>query len=88
LSRKFEFVALIILIIAILAPRLPAIDTFGTVDEATWLMRSGNFYYALGQRDFEKTVYAYHPAVTTMWVGAAAMMLDFVLMLRLFGRLR
>lgn len=67
----------VLLIAAILIPRLPALDTFATVDESTWLMRSANFYYALGQHEFDKTIYAYHPAVTTMWTGVAAMMMDF-----------
>jgi hypothetical protein len=77
MSRRLEIIALFILVAAILAPRLPALDSFATVDEATWLMRSANFYYALAQRDFENTVYAYHPAVTTMWTGTAALIADF-----------
>jgi hypothetical protein len=77
MARRLEIIALLILLIAILVPRLPAIDVFTTVDESTWLMRSANFYYALSQRDFEKTVYAYHPAVTTMWTGTLAIAMDF-----------
>jgi 4-amino-4-deoxy-L-arabinose transferase-like glycosyltransferase len=34
-----------------------------------------NFYYALGQRELENTVYEYQPAVTTMWIVTAAMLL-------------
>ena len=77
MPRRFEIIGLLILVIAVLAPRLPALDTFATVDESTWLMRSANFYYALAQHDFQNTVYAYHPAVTTMWVGTAGLMWDF-----------
>jgi hypothetical protein len=34
-----------------------------------------DFYYALGQREFQKTVYEYQPAVTTMWEITAGMLL-------------
>ena len=56
-----------------LIPRLIGIDRFATVDEPYWLTAGANFYYALGQRHFAATVYDYHPAVTTMWLIAAAM---------------
>lgn len=36
-----------------------------------------NFYYALGQREFQNTVYEYQPAVTTMWVVTLAMLVYF-----------
>ena len=77
MSRRLEIIGLFVLLIAVFIPRWPALGTFATVDESSWLMRSANFYYALGQRDFEKTIYAYHPAVTTMWIGTAALLLDF-----------
>jgi hypothetical protein len=47
------------------------------VDEPAWLIFSSNFYYALGQRDFDKTVYDYHPAVTTMWIITAGILTYF-----------
>ena len=77
MSRRLEIIGLLVLLIAVFIPRWPALGDFATVDESSWLMRSANFYYALGQRDFEKTIYAYHPAVTTMWIGTAALLLDF-----------
>ena len=70
--------AIILGLIALaLTPRLIGIDKFATVDEPYWLTAGSDFYYALGQRDFAKTVYDYHPAVTTMWIVAAAMLLYF-----------
>lgn len=36
-----------------------------------------NFYYALGQREFQNTVYEYQPAVTTMWIVTLAMLIYF-----------
>jgi 4-amino-4-deoxy-L-arabinose transferase-like glycosyltransferase len=67
----------VLLAAAIFLPRLTALDRFVTVDEATWVMRSANFYYALSQRAFEKTLAAYHPAVTTMWAGALATWIEY-----------
>jgi 4-amino-4-deoxy-L-arabinose transferase-like glycosyltransferase len=62
---------------AALLPRLFGLGDFVTVDEATWLMRSGNFYYALAQRNFAGTITAYHPAVTTTWMGALGTLIEF-----------
>ncbi len=67
----------LIILLVIFIPRIPALDTFVTVDEATWLMRSGNFYYALTHQELEKTVSAYHPAVTTMWTGTLGILAEF-----------
>ena len=67
----------IFLIVAILAPRLPALDSFVTLDEPSWLSQGANFYYALGQREFQNTVYEYQPAVTTMWIISFAMLAYF-----------
>lgn len=65
------------LLVALLAPRIPQIGSFVTLDEPAWLSQGANFYYALGQREFDKTVYEYQPAVTTMWIIATAMHLYF-----------
>lgn len=65
------------LIVAFLAPRLAGIDKFVTLDEPAWLSQGANFYYALGQREFENTVYEYQPAVTTMEIISLGMLLYF-----------
>ena len=52
------------------------LDRFVTTDETPWLMRSGNFYYALGQRDFIKTDQGINPGVTTMWINTAAFLIE------------
>ena len=62
------------LALALLVPRLPGLDSFATGDEPYWLSMGANFYYALGQREFANTIYEYQPAVTTMWVVTAAML--------------
>lgn len=66
-----------LLILLFLLPRLPKIAAFVTLDEPQWLSQGANFYYALGQREFENTVYEYQPAVTTMAIIALGMFLYF-----------
>lgn len=69
---------LVLLLLALtLTPRLSALDSFVTIDEPFWLSVGANYYYALGQRELENTVYEYHPAVTTMSVITAAFLVDF-----------
>ncbi len=76
--NKIRKPVLVLFLLAILlAPRLSKLDSFVTLDEPFWLSVGGNFYYALGQRELEKTVYEYHPAVTTMWIVTAAFLAYF-----------
>jgi 4-amino-4-deoxy-L-arabinose transferase-like glycosyltransferase len=78
LMQKIKKPLLVLLLLAILwVPRLAKLDSFVTLDEPFWLSVGGNFYYALGQRELEKTVYEYHPAVTTMWIVTAAFLIYF-----------
>lgn len=65
------------LILVIAVPRLVGIGQFATIDEPYWLTAGSDFYYALGQRAFANTFYDYHPAVTTMWIVTAAMLIYF-----------
>lgn len=51
------------------------LNRYVMTDETPWLMRSGNFYYALGQRDFIQTRQKLDPAVTTMWTNTAAFLI-------------
>jgi hypothetical protein len=70
--------AIILALVALmLIPRLIGINLFATVDEPYWLTAGSDFYNALGQREFAKTVYDYHPAVTTMWIVTAGMLVYF-----------
>jgi hypothetical protein len=59
------------LLVLILLPRCIGISKFVTVDEPAWLLFSANFFRALYRGEFAKTVYDYHPAVTTMWLFTA-----------------
>ncbi len=75
---NFRKLSLIVLLLAVvIAPRLPGLDSFVTLDEPFWLSVGGNFYYALGQRELQNTVYEYHPAVTTMWFVTDAFLVYF-----------
>ncbi|MBI3172480.1 MAG: glycosyltransferase family 39 protein [Chloroflexi bacterium] len=76
-SRWKEILLYVGLALALLIPRLPGLDSFATGDEPYWLSMGANFYYALGQREFQNTIYEYQPAVTTMWEVTAAMVAYF-----------
>ncbi len=76
-KKLIEPILYLVLLIALLAPRLPGLDSYTTLDEPYWLSMGANFYYALGQREFQNTVYEYQPAVTTMWVVTAGMLAYF-----------
>jgi len=69
--------ALIIIMLALASwlPRSYKLDQFVTTDEVPWLVRSANFYYALGQREFDHTYYGH--GTVTMWIETAVYLLDF-----------
>jgi 4-amino-4-deoxy-L-arabinose transferase-like glycosyltransferase len=75
--RTGSLALLTVLIVALALPRLMGLDQFATIDEPYWLTAGSDFYYALGQRDFARTVYDYHPGVTTMWIVTGAMLMYF-----------
>jgi 4-amino-4-deoxy-L-arabinose transferase-like glycosyltransferase len=70
-------IAVILLLFAILLPRVIALDRLVTPDETRWLTRSANFYYALTHRDFAHTYQIEHPGVVVMWAGMFALMHKF-----------
>ena len=57
-------------------PRIFQLDKFVTSDEHLWLTASGNFYYALAQREFEETYRFEAPAVTSTWAGVMGYLLE------------
>lgn len=76
--KKVHFILPVLLLAAILAtPRFAGLDKFVSLDEPFWIREGANFYYALGQRQFENTIYEYHPGVTTMWFVAGGMLAYF-----------
>ncbi len=67
----------IVVLVAVFLPRAFGLDQYVTTDEAKWIVRAANFYYALGQRNFERTYWTEHPGVTVMWAGTAAFLWQF-----------
>lgn len=76
MKLKKHLLAFLLFVIT-LTPRLLELKSFVTVDEPFWLSVGANYYYALARREFQNTVYEYHPAVTTMSVITAAFLTDF-----------
>ncbi|MEK6222314.1 MAG: phospholipid carrier-dependent glycosyltransferase, partial [Chloroflexota bacterium] len=72
-----QWLGIVLFLIATLYPRLATIEQYVTTDEVLWLYRSANFYYALGQREFEETYQKFHPGVMTMWAGMAGYLLEY-----------
>lgn len=63
--------------LAALWPRIADLGGFVTVDEAAyWITRSHTFLGALRSGDFGATALSAHPGVTTMWLGAAGILLQ------------
>jgi len=73
IKRHGDTLILVAAILTVASLLAIGLDKFVTVDEPAWLVYSANFYYALGQKEFEKTVYEYQPAVTSMWITTAAL---------------
>ncbi len=66
------------LILAIfIVPRAIDLDRFITIDEGLWMFHSSQFYYALGQREFENTFQRFHPGVPMMWAGTLGFLTEF-----------
>ncbi len=58
-------------------PRVVALGLFVNADESNyWLQRSDIFLQAVRSGDFAATAITTHPGVTTMWLGAAGLMLQ------------
>ena len=68
-------VFLLFLILLTFLPRLFSLSSHWATDEDLWMQRSRNFYFALKNGEFEDTLVAYHPGVTTCWLGSLAIWL-------------
>ena len=56
-----------------LLPRTLDLKAHWSSDETTWLLRSRDFVVALQDQDWRRTQVAYHPGVTTTWLGGIAL---------------
>ncbi len=71
-------IGLLILVgVSVFVPRVANIDQYVTVDEITWIVYGGNFYYALGQREFDQTYQREHPAIPLYWAATASFLVEF-----------
>ena len=77
MKNSLRILFAILVLFAVIAPRMGELTKFTAADEPFWLVVGANYYYALTHGEFENTVYEYHPAVTTMWIGTAAMLIYF-----------
>lgn len=73
-QSKFNTIGFVLLLLALILPSwLIQNDRVINVDEPRWIIRGSNFYYAVTHREFENTIYEYHPGVTNMWIVGTAM---------------
>jgi hypothetical protein len=77
MKKSIYILVAILVIIAMIAPRVAELTKFTAADEPFWLVVGADYYYALTHNELQNTVYEYHPAVTTMWIGTAAMLIYF-----------
>ena len=66
-------VFLLFLILLTFLPRMLALSLHWAADEDLWMQRSRDFFFALESGQFEDTFVAYHPGVTTCWLGSLAL---------------
>ncbi len=77
MKKSIRILIAALVIASMLLPRMADLVKFTAADEPFWLVVGANYYYALTHGELENTVYEYHPAVTTMWIGTAAMLAYF-----------
>ena len=65
-------VFLFLLVVLTFLPRLLSLESHWSSDEGPWMQRSRDFVSAMENGDFAETRIVYHPGVTTMWLGGAA----------------
>lgn len=63
------FFFLICVFVIASVPRLSSLEAHWSSDEALWLTRSADFMSSVKRGEFSKTLIAYHPGVTTMWIA-------------------
>ena len=72
LKRISIGVILLSLVIFTFLPRVLSLSAHWSSDESLWMRRSRTFIFALERGRFSETLTAYHPGVTTTWLGGLA----------------
>jgi 4-amino-4-deoxy-L-arabinose transferase-like glycosyltransferase len=76
ISRSTKLLSYLLIIVAALIPRIVDLGTFVTIDEVNgWMPRSENFLQGITTGQLADTAQSAHPGVTTMWLGAAGLLL-------------
>lgn len=60
------------LVLLTFLPRVLSLSAHWSSDEGRWMKRSRTFVFALERGRFSETLTAYHPGVTTTWLGGLA----------------
>ena len=71
-KRMVIGVFLLFLGLVTFVPRLLSLEAHWSSDESLWMQRSLTFVTAMEKKHFAETLTAYHPGVTTTWLGSAA----------------
>lgn len=76
-DRKQSTISLLFLVLILLTflPRLFSLSSHWATDEDLWMQRSRDFFFALKNGQFEDTLVAYHPGITTCWLGCLSIWL-------------
>ena len=73
LKCQIGYVSILLLVMSLFIfmsiPRLLSLEAHWSSDETRWLDRSEHFMSAVKEGEFSKTLIAYHPGVTTMWIA-------------------
>ena len=72
--KKIRLAILLLgLVLLTFLPRVLSLDRHWASDETLWMRRSRAFSVAMQSGRFSETAQAYHPGVTTMWLGSLAL---------------
>ena len=76
-DRKQNTIRILFLVLVLFTflPRLFSLSGHWAKDEDLWMQRSRNFFFALKTGQFEDTLVAYHPGITTCWLGSLSIWL-------------
>lgn len=76
-NLKQNTISLLFLVLILLTflPRLFSLSSHWATDENLWMQRSRDFFFALKNGQFEDTLVAYHPGITTCWLGSLSIWL-------------
>lgn len=67
--KRYIPILTVCLFVIVGVPRIFSLDAHWSSDETRWLYRSAQFMNAVQTKQFDQTLLAYHPGVTTMWLA-------------------